>query len=177
MKLNIGSSSSIRGIYKAREWINIDLVRPDKDKRFNYVVGSALELPFRNDSLDEIRMIHCLEHIKRSDHELFYKEAHRVLKPGADVFIEVPDLAGLCNAFLSIYNNKDDSKLIEKLRICTLSFYGKGRHYGDFHHWGFTKEQLSADLANNGFLVNIEKEMISNHFQYEPIILARGRKY
>lgn len=173
MYLNVGSSYKIKGIYLKPEWINLDICKAFTEAK--YVTGTAIELPFRNDSFEQIRAIHCLEHIERKDHNLFYKEMYRVLKPKGSLFIEVPDFYKLCEYFCRIYNYHTDN-LLEKLRICTLSFYGKGRHVGDYHHWGFTYNQLEEDLKSHGFLPARQLEMISNHYKYEPIILVRAEK-
>lgn len=175
--LNIGSSSTIRGEYKKPEWVNIDLVKPyERPKSNKYVVASSLGLPFRDNSFDEIRAIHCLEHIERKEHNKFYEEAFRVLKKDSSLFIEVPNFVEICNILSLLFQNKEDKDRKEKIRITTLSIYGKGRHIGDQHRWGFSKELLVEDLENYFPKVSIEEEMISNHYLYEPVILVKATK-
>ena len=82
MKLNIGCGGKKRAIYKRREWINVDLVSGD-------VRADACELPFKNNSFDEIHAIHILEHIPRPYQDMFHQEMYRVLKKGGIYWIEI----------------------------------------------------------------------------------------
>ncbi len=172
-KLNIGSSTKIKGWYQNPEWINIDLVKPDKKPKGKYVMADALNLPFSDNTFSEIRAIHCLEHIPRKEHKKFYEEMFRVLKRGGVLWIEVPDFIKICGYLANSYITGN----MEQTRIWTLSVYGKNRHKGDSHHWGFSEQLLLDDLNEYNFNVQIEKEkMISSHFLQEPIILVRAEK-
>lgn len=173
VKLNIGSSTSIRGQYGTKEWVNIDIVHPGTSiSSQNYVLSSALNLSFKDNSFNEVRAIHCLEHIPRKQHELFYKEVYRVLQPNGIVFIEVPNFIEICKLIVKATESKNP----EVLRIWTTSVYGKNRHAGDKHYWGFSKDLLKTDLEKNGFKVEFPTEMISEHHKQEPVLLARGIK-
>lgn len=175
MKLNIGSSTTIRGQYKNPEWVSIDLIKPTGRVRGRYVAGSVVALPFKDETFDEIHMIHSLEHIPRKLHPDVYKELHRVLIQEGHVFIEVPDLIQCCKEIISIWEKMPED-FSEKIRLRTLSLYGKGRSPGDYHHWGFAPEVLEKDLRDHGFHPEFWLEHISNHFKYEPVILYRGTK-
>lgn len=171
MKLNIGSSTSIKGKYSSKDWVNIDIVAPgDPLKLNNYIRCSALDLCFKENTFEEVRAIHCLEHIPRKDHELFYKEIYRVLKPGGVVFIEVPNFIKICALIVDCYREEN----WEQMRIWTTSVYGKNRHAGDKHYWGFSEEILTKDLEKQGFEVEPQSEMISEHWKQEPVLLIKA---
>lgn len=51
--------------------------------------GSALELPYPNETFDIVTFWNVLEHI--NDHKTAIKEANRVLKPGGKIFIIAPN--------------------------------------------------------------------------------------
>jgi len=173
MKLNIGSSTGIKGQYLSKEWVNIDLVSPgDPISSNNYVLCNALNLCFKSETFEEVRAIHCLEHIPRNQHEEFYKEMVRVLKPNGIVHIEVPNFIKICELITDSYKKQN----MEQVRIWTLSVYGKNRHGGDKHYWGFSEELLRSDLEKIGLKVDFPTEMISNHWKKEPVILVRGVK-
>lgn len=173
MKLNIGSSTSIRGQYSSKEWVNIDIVSPGAPiASGNYIRSSALQLCFKPEIFEEVRAIHCLEHIPRKQHPEFYSEVYRVLKPNGVAFIEVPNFIEICKLIVS----SAESKNPEVLRIWTTSVYGKNRHAGDKHYWGFSKKVLESDLKSYGFRVEFPTEMISQHWKQEPVILVRAIK-
>ncbi len=72
------------------KWINIDAdsnddIKPDLQCR-------AEELPFEDNSVDEIYAGHLLEHFDMNDGEKALKEWKRVLKPGGIITITVPDV-------------------------------------------------------------------------------------
>lgn len=80
MKLNLGS-----GLTKIPGYLNVDsnpLCNPD------YLVDLEKELPFEDNSIDEIRAYHIFEHI--NNFFGFVKELYRICKPNAIIDIEVP---------------------------------------------------------------------------------------
>jgi SAM-dependent methyltransferase len=52
--------------------------------------GSALELPFKNQTFDFIFSWEVLEHIPRNSENIFFAEAYRCLKPGGILAISTP---------------------------------------------------------------------------------------
>lgn len=81
MKINLGCND-----FKLRDFINIDVdpgVNPD-------VVADAMNLPYEDNSVDEIYAGHLLEHFTLQEDPL--KEWHRVLKPGGRITVTVPDV-------------------------------------------------------------------------------------
>lgn len=81
MRLNLGS-----GLQQIAGWTAVDIdpdLHPD-------VVASIEELPFEDNSVDEIYASHVLEHVKYDSPAL--SEWLRVLKPGGICTVIVPDL-------------------------------------------------------------------------------------
>lgn len=99
-KLDLGA-----GNFQAegKEWVTLDIVSTFRPN----VLGSAYALPFADDSLSAVKCHHVLEHIPR-DYFVFHwrgeesyiearhglidvmNEIWRVVKPGGEVWIEVP---------------------------------------------------------------------------------------
>lgn len=80
-KLNLGC-----GYEKISGLINIDnnpLVEPDIILDLN-----KYPYPFENNSVDEVRLFHFLEHVR--DQERFFEELRRICVVGAKVIVEVP---------------------------------------------------------------------------------------
>lgn len=50
-------------------------------------------LPYPNNTFDAIVAMEIMEHIQ--DHEVFFKEANRILKPGGSVYISTPNILSL----------------------------------------------------------------------------------
>ena len=82
MKLNLGS-----GGRPLKGYCNVDIsdTIPDVDLVHNL---DNMPWPFENDSIDEVVMAHCLEHLE--DHNAAMGEIHRILKPGTKAVISVP---------------------------------------------------------------------------------------
>ncbi len=187
--LNIGCGEDRNFPHRAgREKVELDLVAGG-------VRGSALALPFRDESFESARAIHVLEHIPRADHDSFISEAKRVLKPGGVLWVEVPNLLEACRKLVvagdKLEKGTEDperaERLMERIRIYTLSLYGKNRHVGDSHCWGFMPYLLRETLSQYGFseveLIEgdpqsreYQEAMISEHWTQEDVILAKATK-
>ncbi len=80
------------------EWINIDL-NPSAPEVIQHDLSRGIPLP--DATCDVVYHAAVLEHIRRSDAELFLAECFRVLKPGGIIRVGVPDLEKICQLYLS----------------------------------------------------------------------------
>ena len=71
--------------------INFDI----KPSEHVSVVGDAHFLPFKDEVMDKVIVTALLEHVK--DPGLVVSEIHRVLKPGGEIYAEVPFIQGFHN--------------------------------------------------------------------------------
>jgi hypothetical protein len=104
------------------------------------------------------------------------------LKPEGFFYVEVPNLLEVCKkiAYLGSKSKTAAERDKERIRVWTLSLYGKNRHVGDSHNWGFMPYLLCDDLQRHSFkdvtqLTEID-DMISEHYSMEAVILVRGSK-
>ena len=72
----------------------IDIVLPDSARArsrdgLELIEGSALDLPYEDNSFDAIFSHHVIEHV--GDHEKHLQEAARVLKPGGAFYVGTPN--------------------------------------------------------------------------------------
>jgi len=171
MKLNVGASI-VKGKYREREWINIDI---ERQKGVN-ISGSAFELPFKDSSFEEIHCVHVLEHVTRDKSSPMLGEMYRVLKPGCYAYIEVPNFKGVTKNLMDAFDKNDT----RQIHIWTTSVYGKNERKGMAHHWGFYPELLISKMGEVGFNsieeLRRKEEMISTHYKQEPVLLVRGAK-
>jgi len=170
LHLNVGSGLP-KGKYINKEWVNVDMELFDSP---NFVQADVLRgLPFPDNSFDSVRAVHVLEHINRNSHDEFLREIVRVLKKGGELSVEVPNFIAVCENMLDGYRIGD----LEKVRIWTVSIYGKQRHKGDTHCWGFTVQALIQKMRDTGLEeVKRSLSMISEHYLIEPVILVKGTK-
>ncbi len=98
IKLNLGS-----GGQRFDEYTNIDLFDgPEID-----MVMDATDLShFQDNSVDDIRAHHLIEHLTYYQAEKAFNEWCRVLKPGSLLLIECPDVLRYCQAFIDEPENR-----------------------------------------------------------------------
>lgn len=160
MKLNIGC-----GLHIKKDYINIDI---HKKYHPNIVADVTKGLPFEDNSVEEILVIHVLEHLFYIQAEPFIKECYRVLKPEGVIEIEVPDII---KAAKEIVEGKRD------IHECVRRIFAGGITKIDIprmHRWGWTEKTLKELLEKLKFKVT----KISGGKYHQPKLdtLIKARK-
>lgn len=88
-----GYKGEIHQFFEKSEATITILDLPDNDEK-NYIKGSALDLPFKDDSFDYVVSFEVFEHIPRDDRKKYIDEAIRVSK---GIFILTAPFAGINN--------------------------------------------------------------------------------
>lgn len=121
IKINLGAGTDIQP-----GWVNVDLVPLEGiDEVFNLAI---YPWPFEDNSASEIRAIDLLEHLPPYTQDLrpgviaFIEEAHRILKPGGELYIQTP---GWRAEFLWI-----DPTHIRGFDVQTMDFFDPTTHFG-----------------------------------------------
>ncbi len=152
VKLNLGCGDKILDGY-----INVD-VAPSRGGKAPDVLCDLHKLDqFSDNSADEILAVHVVEHFWRWEILGILKEWSRVLKPGAAMVLECPNLISACEEFLK---NPDSTARPDKRGQRTMwVFYGDPAWSDPLmvHRWGYTPDSLAAVMAEAG-LVNIRQE-------------------
>lgn len=129
------------------------------------VVADAKKLPFADQSVDELIAEGLLEHFPVSETEAILDEWIRVLKPGAKIRIQTPDLKELCRQF---YKGK---VTVESL---VSSLYGELGDSENSHKAGFDEEKLRSLLKGKG----IEKiERVTEQVSADKLCLVGRRSW
>ena len=133
MKLNLGCGDDYIDGY-----INADLYAEKVDERFD-----AKHIPYADNTFDELKAFHIIEHFHYFEGQEVLKEWHRVIKPGGRIHIETPDFLESCRMFV---NSNDD------IRIQMYGhFFSTPWISGQQHLFLFTEAQLKTQLEWAGF--------------------------
>lgn len=106
MMLNVACG----GMYN-EEWINIDFHADSSDvQKVNILSG----LPFDDASFEVVYCSHFLEHLSLEQVKMLIGEVLRVLKPEGIFRVVVPDLENICREYLSVLDDINSGKLVER---------------------------------------------------------------
>ncbi len=143
------------------DYINIDLYAPDTAKvDFRHDVRS---LPYEDNSVDEIRAFHIIEHFDFFEGQEVLKEWYRVLKPGGKLYLETPDFLETCRAFVEADND---------FRVALYGhFFAHPWVPGQTHKFLFTEDQLRSQLSWAKFNQVIRVAPASNYVMPNTIKL------
>lgn len=90
MKLNLGAGNT-----KIDGFLSVDLYDETADIR-----ADICELPFDDNSIDEIVAYQVIEHVPYNKSKQMFEEMYRVLKKGGTAKVETPDIDVVCKKIL-----------------------------------------------------------------------------
>ena len=134
VKLNIGSGGDV-----IEGYTSVDLYA-EADIKDDITKLSTI----KDNSVDQVLTTHVLEHLKEADVLPAMYAIYRVLKPGGEWLIEVPDLVWVLEDFLK---TPEDARWGWKLQ----TIFGLQSHEGEYHRTGFSAERLANMLKSVGF--------------------------
>jgi len=167
MKLHIGA-----GTIYLKDYINIDAsphyltqkapqdildqntTTIDNYYKHNFCKGSGIciadiacnvnDLPFDDGRVEEIVMLHVLEHLPSYEVKNVLNEFYRVLQPNGELYLAVPDIKGTAQL---LANSKTPEEEDWTIRL----IHGTQRNEFSHHYCGYTKRTLVNLLEQNGF--------------------------
>lgn len=101
-------------------------------------------LPFRNDSVDEIIMLHVLEHLPTYKVDGILTEFRRVLRIGGRLYLGVPDIKGTAQQLAEATTPEEED-------WCIRLIHGTQRNEFSHHYCGYTERTLKNLLSGKGF--------------------------
>jgi predicted SAM-dependent methyltransferase len=110
------------------------------------LVGDVRDLSaFADDSVAEVYASHVLEHVGQAEFLQTLKGIHRILAPGARLYISVPDMDILCRDFV---DPKFDRA--QRYHLMRILFGGQSDPF-DFHQIGLNLDFMADFLQQAGF--------------------------
>lgn len=146
VKLNLGSGDS-----QYAGFTSVDLYDEAAE-----IKADITELPFEDNSVDEIVCLQTVEHIAYNKTQKMFMEMYRVLKPGCKAHIECPDLMYAARAIVE--TGDIEQKWIQHIygeyhRPWDIGRYGPTAvdHEGSKHRTGFTFSSMKRICEGIGF--------------------------
>lgn len=134
--------------------VNVDVVAMADRKAPDYL-ADVRQIPLPDACADELMAIHNLEHLHRWEADDAIIEWRRLLKPGGQLTLELPDLIKCCQNLLSGYTHSGK----DPVQFSMWGIFGDDRPRDPFmcHKYGWTPKTLRALLQQYGF-VDIKEE-------------------
>lgn len=129
MKLNIGCGKRVLD-----GWINIDVQAHPKSARPPDILCDAGKIDLDDEVADIVMANHLIEHFFRWDVEDILAEWYRLLKPGGQLILELPNLEHACRNLLA--GTKDQMSM--------WPLYGDWSHKDPYmmHKHGYTPKTI-----------------------------------
>lgn len=152
IKLNLGCGDKILPGY-----LNVDVAQERAGRQPDILCDIRNLIAFDDDYADEILAVHVVEHFWRWEVVDLLREWVRVLKPGARMILECPNLVAACEEFLKDpdqYSQPDQNG-----QRTMWVFYGDPAWKDPLmnHRWGYTPHSL-AQVMHEAGLTNVKQE-------------------
>ena len=160
-QLEIGSGPNQRA-----GWITLDMC-----KGADVYWDLRYKTPFEGSCFDRIYCSHVLEHFSYSDLKKLLSEVHRLLRPGGEFLIVVPDASIYIDAYLG---KRSASELLQyepaipsrkSMDVLNYIFYMDGHH-----KFMFDAENLAFHCEKAGFVNCVRRS-------FDPILDMAARDY
>lgn len=153
--LNLGCGNG-----KITDAINID-INPRNNPDLLHDIRQPL--PFNDNSMEKVLILHTIEHIQKKYHKQIIKESWRVLEPYGMLIITYPDFVKCTHNWLE---NKQGIK-----EFWEHTIFGRQLHEADFHVCIMDSEELEELLVSEGFLK--VRTIPEEHEDYNSVTFGR----
>ena len=141
LRLNLGS-----GKWNLEGWYNIDAIVSPLAQRQPDLICDLRSIPLPDGCAIEAMAIHVWEHIDRWECDRTIDEWARLLRKGATLILEMPDLLKCCrNVLDGVQGKKPD-------QLGMWGLYGEPVGAPMQHKWGWTFTTLRPFLERHGFV-------------------------
>jgi GT2 family glycosyltransferase/predicted SAM-dependent methyltransferase len=156
LRLNLGC-----GTFHLEGFVNVDMqeaVRPD-------LVCDILDLPYEEESVDEIYAGHILEHFDWKDGEVALHYWMTLLKPGGKISVCVPDIDYLMKEYVA---NPSPEKLRELNDLYIYSYCQVSPH-----KYAYSAALLKEAMETAGF-VDLKRMPVDHPYFPTPVVWQSG---
>jgi len=152
-KLNLGCGGN-----PSEGYTNVDVFKgPGIDEVFQLDA-----IPYENGTISAILSQHSLEHVTFDRVEKALKEWYRVLCPGGELILKMPDLALSCQGYLKALQECDHTQInyIDAIQWYKYTIYGIQRSQAgepddaQVHKSGFAVKEMCDILESIGFIID-----------------------
>lgn len=158
LKLNLGC-----GEFSLDGFVNIDCISAGAVQPDLVIDFVASQLPYGNETVDQIWMIHCLEHIEMSKWGPLLGELLRVLKVNGTLTLAYPEFKECARRFIDNENNQRN--------FWRATLYGRQLYDSDYHVVPMDSHEIKEILEVAGFYrVNHKAESFNE--PYNTILCA-----
>jgi ubiquinone/menaquinone biosynthesis C-methylase UbiE len=154
IKINIGC-----GGRPLKDYINVDMDTLEEirarypflnfDDEIRVEQYDIFNLPFENNSVDEIRAEGLIEHLPFVDEPKFFKEVIRVLKQGGTLYISTVDFEMAVKQWLDAKDDWQDFYRNDKESILNNHWFGTYT-YSPINRWGYLTATLFGSQNGSG---------------------------
>jgi autotransporter strand-loop-strand O-heptosyltransferase len=137
IRLNVGC-----GDRRFDGYLSVDKYYPGVD-----IQRDANDLGFDDNSVDEIKSFHMLEHLNKFEVGAVLREWYRVLRPGGELWLNIPDLEWCLVEWIRTPEK-------DKLGHSLDRVFGLQNKPGEEHKCGYTKNNARLLLEDYGFVVD-----------------------
>lgn len=144
MRINVGC-----GRHVLDGWVNVDMEVSQKAARPPEILASAAAISLPDACADEVMAIHVLEHFYRWEVAGVLAEWHRLLKPGGQLTLELPDILKCARNLIKLAAAGADAD-----QMAMWGLYGDPGTANQLmcHRWGWHPATLQAELQAAGFI-------------------------
>ena len=130
------------------------------------IYGDMTDLPFADNSVEEILCIQSFEHLSRREAAQALDCWYRILTPSGLLHIDVPDFEESVRLLLK--EPEEDKKELYYRWV-----YGSQKNEGDFHKDGYSLLKLKRLLVSHGFM---KIRQINENLHPYPAIIMEANK-
>ena len=158
--LNLGCGSTFHS-----SWKNLD-VNPLSEEIEYWDAKQGV--PFKSGSVDFVYHSHLLEHLVAEDGQILLEECFRVLKSKGILRVVVPDLEGICKAYLSAISriDKGDDSAKMDAEWMRLELYDQTIRKTS---GGLMLDFLRSNPSNKDFIIERCGQQVSPHLKKAPL--------
>jgi|TARA_R110000824_G_scaffold43928_6_gene128209 predicted SAM-dependent methyltransferase len=154
IKLNLGCASRLLPGYTNIDLDSLENIKSrypnlEIDDSQKFMQSNILDLPYENNSVDEIRADAILEHLSFLEESKFFSEAKRVLKPNGVLNFSVPDFEEIIRKWIIAEDDWKDFFRNDDEAIKQQHWFGQYSYSTD-NRWGYLTAAIFGPQNGEG---------------------------